>query len=197
MKTALLLSGGLDSAAIAWWKKPEYCIFINYGQSPFEGERRAAVSIAESIQSEFIELSIDCSSIGSGSLINSAPLDIAPSKEWWPFRNQMLITLAAPMALKLNVSKILFGSVKTDSFHKDGTNEFFTALNLIMVLQEGAIEIEAPAVNLRAEDLIKTSKIPVNLVKLTHSCHEHNFACGTCEGCIKHYAILKLLEIEF
>ena len=41
MTAALLLSGGMDSVAIAYWKRPRYGITINYGQEPAEGEIRA------------------------------------------------------------------------------------------------------------------------------------------------------------
>jgi len=31
---AILLSGGIDSAALACWQKPDLAININYGQKP-------------------------------------------------------------------------------------------------------------------------------------------------------------------
>ncbi len=37
-KTAILLSGGMDSIALAYWKRPELAITINYGQKPFLAE---------------------------------------------------------------------------------------------------------------------------------------------------------------
>ena len=36
MKTALLLSGGMHSVAIAWWRRPNIAITIDYGQLPAE-----------------------------------------------------------------------------------------------------------------------------------------------------------------
>jgi 7-cyano-7-deazaguanine synthase len=195
--TALLLSGGLDSAAIAWWKKPKFSFFVNYGQTPFIGEQRAAHLIAKSIKSKFIEINIDCRSIGSGSLAASAPVNEAPSKEWWPFRNQLLLTLAAPVALRVGAKEILMGSVKTDSFHKDGTLEFFERMNELLRMQEGNISVLAPAIEMKCEEIIRLSGIPPELISGTHSCHVSDYACGLCEGCIKHFAVLRILGIEY
>ena len=37
LKTGLLLSGGMDSIAIAWWKRPQWAITFDYGQTAAEG----------------------------------------------------------------------------------------------------------------------------------------------------------------
>lgn len=37
-KTAILLSGGMDSIALAYWKRPEIAITIDYGQKPAAAE---------------------------------------------------------------------------------------------------------------------------------------------------------------
>jgi 7-cyano-7-deazaguanine synthase len=195
--TALLLSGGLDSAAIAWWKRPNISFFIDYGQIPAAGERRSAQTIAQSINSELIEINVDCGHLGSGTLVHREPEPAAPSREWWPFRNQLLLTLAASTALRLNVKEIYFGSVLTDGFHKDGTEAFFEAANALTAMQEGEIKVSAPAINMRCEDVLKLSGIPNELMGLTHSCHVHEYACGLCEGCLKHFAVLRILGIEY
>jgi len=195
--TALLLSGGLDSAAIAWWKKPKFSFFIDYGQTPSVGERRAARLIAESVNSEFIEISVDCKGLGSGSLAASAPVKEAPSKEWWPFRNQLLLTLAAPTALRVGAKELLVGSVQTDGFHKDGTLEFYEQMAKLLQMQEGNISVSAPAIKMKCEDVIRISGIPKDLISSTHSCHVSDYACGLCEGCIKHFAVLRILGVEY
>lgn len=193
----LLISGGLDSAAMAWWKKPELCFFVNYGQKPAIGERNASKIISDSIDAKFIEINIDCKSLGSGTLAGKLSLSESPSEEWWPFRNQLLATLVGAKALELGVKKLLFGAVKTDHFHRDGSPDFFLQLNNLFNMQEGEITVEAPGVKTSCEDLIILSKIPYDLLLLTHSCHKNNFACGTCGGCVKHYAVLRMLGIKY
>ena len=48
MKRAILLSGGVDSSAIAFLERPQLAIVVDYGQLPAVGERRAAHAIANS-----------------------------------------------------------------------------------------------------------------------------------------------------
>lgn len=45
MKTALLLSGGMDSLAIAWWKRPDIAITLDYGQEAADAEKRASAAV--------------------------------------------------------------------------------------------------------------------------------------------------------
>ena len=44
MKTALLLSGGMDSIAIAWWKRPDIALTLDYGQQAANAEIKAATA---------------------------------------------------------------------------------------------------------------------------------------------------------
>lgn len=187
MKSALLLSGGMDSISIAFWKRPDICITLDYGQRPAPAEIRAseAVSSALNIRHEIIRA--DLSTLGSGDLSGSPALNIAPVSEWWPFRNQMLITLAAMKAVGLNVGKLLIGALRTDGAHLDGTTEFVSAISSLTQLQEGGLAVEAPAIMLDAVELVKASNIPIELLSWAHSCHVSDFACGLCRGCQKHY----------
>lgn len=38
MKTGLLLSGGMDSLTLAWWKRPDIAFTLNYGQLAAQAE---------------------------------------------------------------------------------------------------------------------------------------------------------------
>ena len=62
-----------------------------------------------------------------------------------PSENQLLLTLSAMAAVQDGVSRLLFGAVKTDSFHQDGSAAFFGQIGRLVALQEGGISIEAPA----------------------------------------------------
>jgi 7-cyano-7-deazaguanine synthase len=183
---AILLSGGIDSACIAYWKKPELAIHLNYGQRPAEAELNASWAIAESLHMEFITVDIDCSSLGSGDLTNSKPLAIAPVSEWWPFRNQLLMTLASMKAVTLGVEELFFGAVSTDNRHIDGTPIFFKKIAQLTRLQEGQLKISTPAIQYTTEQLVQKSKVPLSLLGWTHSCHTSNLPCGKCNGCFKH-----------
>lgn len=187
MTEALLLSGGMDSIAIAWWRRPAIGITIDYGQGPAPGEIRAAAAVADQLGMQHVVIRSDLSALGSGDLAGAAPLEIAPVREWWPFRNQMLVTLAAMKAIQLNADKLLIGCLKTDGAHADGTPAFVSTLDALLRLQEGSIKLEAPAIELDAVELIRTSSIPQEVLAWAHSCHVGEYACGYCRGCHKHF----------
>ncbi len=196
MKTALLLSGGMDSTAIAFWLKPDIAITIDYGQLSFRGELRAAKKICAEIGLEQVILTMDCRDIGSGDLAGTQALACAPVPEWWPFRNQFLITMGAMKAVSMQVDTLYFGSVSTDAAHADGRPEFFSNMSRLLSLQEGSISLEAPAITMRSEELIRKSGISPSLLYWSHSCHRSEYACGLCRGCSKHMQVLEALGLE-
>lgn len=195
-KTAILLSGGMDSIALAYWKRPELAITINYGQKPFQAELNASKEVARALGMEHIVIEIDCSALGAGIMSDNGPLSIAPTQEWWPYRNQLLVTLAAMKVIRLGVTELMLGTVKTDGIHKDGTKAFYESISSLMLLQEGAINITAPAIEMTTEELIRVSKVPESLLLWAHSCHVSNTPCGTCPGCIKYRKVRQNLGIE-
>lgn len=193
MKRAILLSGGIDSIALTNWKRPELAFTIDYGQSSAAGEIRAATKAAEVLGIIHEVISIDCSALGSGDLLNRPASSIAPASEWWPFRNQMLVTFAAMRGSALGVVEIMVGSVAGDAFHSDGTAEFYRQLDTVVSLQEGQIRVTAPALEMSSYDLIVKSNTPLSLLSWAHSCHRAEFACGQCRGCNKHREVMTQL----
>ena len=196
MKTALLLSGGMDSIAIAWWRRPELAITVDYGQRPAMAELRASASAAEAMGIEHVIVTADLGSLGSGDMAGTEPLSLAPVTEWWPFRNQMLVTLAAMKAVAHDVQRLLIGTLKTDGFHADGRPDFVMTLDALLRLQEGGLRLDAPAIALTSVELIRTSNIPMEVLAWAHSCHVGSHACGQCRGCQKHYQTLAELGVE-
>lgn len=187
----LLLSGGIDSTAIGWWKRPPIGLVIDYGQRSAAGEIQAATQVATLAGMRLDVLSIDCTSLGSGDLAGTAPLKVAPVSEWWPFRNQLLATMAAARALELGCDRIWLGCVASDDAHADGTETFIEHLNRLTQLQEGHIKVEAPALGLSSIQLVQQSRIPRSVLSWSHSCHTSPFACGSCRGCAKHREVFE------
>lgn len=189
----ILLSGGMDSFALAFMSKPDIALTIDYGQRPAKAELNAAKLLTERLGIPHLSLTIDLSSLGSGDLSDTAAIHLAPASDWWPFRNQALITLAAMKLLPLNVNEIHIGTVKSDSFHADGSLAFIQAMNNLLHLQEGNIQLRAPAISLTTTELVKASHIPYSLLAWSHSCHKANVACGQCRGCVKHREVVEEL----
>lgn len=194
MKTALLLSGGMDSIAIAYWKKPEQAITIDYGQRPFEGELRASVETARLLGIPHEIIIADCKALGSGDLLGKDSLPNAPCPEWWPFRNQLLLTLAGMKAVSRGIEELIFGTVSSDQIHADGRRLFFEQINSLFASQEGNVRVSVPAIEMTTQELITASGIPKSILMLAHSCHKENFACGNCRGCFKYLNVLEELK---
>ncbi|HBP21507.1 MAG TPA: 7-cyano-7-deazaguanine synthase [Planctomycetes bacterium] len=192
MGDVLLLSGGLDSTALAFQLKPPHAVVIDYGQVTARGEIVAARAVAEALAIPITVIEVDCRSVGSGLLAHQPTPAHSPSAEWWPFRNQLLASLAGAWAVSSaqKIETLLFGTVATDSFHRDGTKEFFTALNELMRAQEGGVGVAAPAIEKTSAALVREAEIPDSVLAWTHSCHRASVACGDCPGCAKRQEVL-------
>jgi 7-cyano-7-deazaguanine synthase len=192
--TVLLLSGGLDSSALAAWIRPGACLFVDYGQLAARSERWASERVAKELNLPWFELSVDCTPIGSGLMSEQPQVAVAPSTEWWPFRNQLLGTLAVAWAIARGFTRVAFGTVRGDGArHADGSEAFFSAFDALVAGQEGGIRIWTPATDLSTEELIMTSGIRRSVLGLTFSCHASDSGCGACPGCAKRTAVFDSL----
>ena len=172
-------------------EKPEVAFNINYGQAAAIAERNASRSICSALDIKLIEIDIDCSSLGSGDLVVKPELSCAPESDWWPYRNQLLITLCAMKAIEVGCTEILMGTVSSDQYHADGTEAFIKAISDLLALQEGTITVKSPALQLTSSELIKESGIPLELLAYAHSCHKSDIPCTNCRGCNKYYTTMR------
>jgi 7-cyano-7-deazaguanine synthase len=176
----------MDSIALAWSLRPRLSVTLDYGQLPARGEVQAASAACAELGLAHQVLRIDCASLGSGDLAGRPPLGVAPVSEWWPFRNQLLVTVAASLALKEGLSSVVLGVVANDSAHADGRSEFLQHMDALLRLQEGMLRLEYPAINESTVDLCNRVAIPHSVLAWAHSCHVAPVACGLCRGCVKH-----------
>lgn len=191
----LLFSGGLDSTAVAFWQKPDQLLFIDYGQISADGELRAAGQLAIELGIPLDARRANCRAFGSGHLAGQPALN-PELPEVWPFRNQLLITLAAAAYHEQSSLVIQIGTVASDKVHSDGRKQFFFRINKLLAYQSNC-RIEAPAIDFTSLQLIRMSKLPSALLAWTFSCHRGNLACGLCRGCTKHYeTVAALREFE-
>ena len=196
MSSAILLSGGMDSVALAHWMRPDVAYTIDYGQLPAAGEIRSAAAVCESLGIRHRIIHANSQELGSGDLAGKNPSHLAPVTEWWPFRNQLLLTLAGAAAINDGVTDLIFGAVSTDCCHADGHSAFFERISALMETQEGGIRVRVPAIELTSAELIQQSGVPITVLAWSHSCHVAAFACGTCRGCEKHARTMKELGHE-
>jgi 7-cyano-7-deazaguanine synthase len=180
------LSGGIDSTALAYWKRPRIAVTVDYGQASANAESAAATKVARDLNVVHTVVNLNLRELGSGIMVDKAQPHVAPTVEWWPFRNQLLVTIAAMVAIQHECPQVWIATVSADrNRHLDGTPRFITALNRLLASQEGTIRLVAPAVRLNSQALVERAKLPANVLAWCHSCHTGPLACGTCPGCIK------------
>lgn len=196
MKTALLLSGGMDSVALAWWKRPDVAFTVDYGQLAASAEIEASAAICRALSIPHTILRFDARSLGSGDMAGALPDSHAPASDWWPYRNQLLVTLVAAKAVAIGVQRLWLGTVASDGTHKDGTPEFIEYVSRLLSYQEGDITVGAPAIAMRTVELIRTSGIPSSMLAWAHSCHKADVPCCNCRGCNKHLEVLQELGTD-
>jgi len=190
----LLLSGGLESTALAAWRRPDLALTIDYGQTPARAEAEAASAICRDLGLEHHQLRVDCRHLGSGLLASSEPAANAPSPEWWPYRNQILVNLAAAWGLSRGITSSTVGAVLGDGErHVDGKAACYERLDVRLAMQEGGMRVSAPAANMTSEELITASGIPDAVLGWTHSCHRSDLSCGDCPGCAKRREVFEHL----
>lgn len=191
MRDLLLLSGGIESSAIAAWLRPALNLTIDYGQRAARAEIQASKQICTELNLVHDVLHVPIPDLGAGTLSPNACAEVSAHPEFWPFRNQFLITLGAMFATKQGCSTIIIGTVRTDIRHRDGSPEFIMAMSRLLSMQEGGITLTTPALNMKTIDLIRKSRIEEGVLAWTHSCHVENLACGSCNGCVKHSSIMQ------
>lgn len=187
---ALLFSGGIDSTAIAVWQRPDLLVSVDYGQAPAGGELRAATAIAERLALHHEIIRIDCRQLGQGHLAGRDASALGAAPEWWPYRNQLLVTVCAMRFVSDGLKQVLIGTVAGDEVHHDGRPAFVDALNTLLNLQEGGVNLLAPAIGLSSETLLERVPGVAELLPWTFSCHVSDQACGQCRGCAKHRMVL-------
>lgn len=181
----LLFSAGIESTCLAHMLRPDVCLTINYGQISAHGEIRSAENITRHLSLRHEVLVIDAAALGTGQMAGKPTIKEATIPELWPFRNQLLITLAAMKFVGTGAVNIIIGSAKNDSSHKDGTSEFMQLINDILKMQEGDVRLSAPAINLESIELMRESNIDVDVLDMTFSCFQAEYPCGQCRGCWK------------
>ncbi|MDR2719945.1 MAG: 7-cyano-7-deazaguanine synthase QueC [Nitrososphaerota archaeon] len=194
-KCVVVLSGGPDSAIVAYWAKNQgyqvYPLTFNYGQIAVK-ETLAAQRIAETIDTN--TKIIDLSSLKNifnqtTALVNrnipltsefTAPIIV-------PFRNAIFLSVAVAYANTVGADKIFYGAHGSDeSCYPDCRREFYEAFEQATRLgTDQNISIYAPYNGKKKADVIKSGaelKVPL---EATWSCYlDGEKHCGTCESCV-------------
>ncbi|MDR0460740.1 MAG: 7-cyano-7-deazaguanine synthase QueC [Nitrososphaerota archaeon] len=194
-KCVVILSGGPDSAIVAYWAKTldyqVYPLTFKYGQIAVK-ETFAAQKIAETlgINTKIIDISALRDIFNqTSSLVNR---DIPLTSEFTasiivPFRNGIFLSVAVAYALTVGADKIFYGAHGSDeACYPDCRREFYEAFEKAAQLgTDQNISICAPFSGKEKAELFKIGvelKVPL---EQTWSCYlDKEKHCGQCEACI-------------
>lgn len=209
MKKIVLLSGGVDSTtclAVALQDcKPEDVMAVNmyYGQKhrrEIESARRIAayygVEIMEVDMSPIFSKS-DCSLLASSdkAIPHESYADQQketcgqPVSTYVPFRNGLMLSAAASIAVSVGASLVYYGAHADDAAgnaYPDCSAPFTEAINrAIYEGTGGKVSVIAPFVTFNKAEVVKTGLALGVPYKMTWSCYEGGEKpCGKCGTCI-------------
>lgn len=218
MKKAIsVLSGGLDCtvATSAFAKDYEiHAITFNYGQKAFEREVKAARQICEKMNWSHEVIGLPWLAEISTSSLNTADdipevsfddLDDAEKSEktaqsvWVPARNMVFTSIAVSYAESIGAEMIIVGwDAEEAATFPDNSKEFLDAFNeLIDVGSPDEIRIEAPAIDLDKEEIVRLGVETGAPMELSYSCYKGGEKhCGVCESCMRRRRAFKNSGIE-
>jgi len=183
-ESVLLLSGGLDSSTLAYTHDPDLAVTVDYGQVFAAAEIDASAQIAAELSIPHEVIDVDCGNLGAGTMADGDVSVEGQPSEWWPYRNQLVITLVAMEAIQRDADRLLVGAVAGEE-HADCQPKFFELIDSLISYQEGNLTVKAPAINQTTEELVRQAHPPKSLLGWTHSCTASNTACGECGSCKK------------
>ena len=219
MKKAIsVMSGGLDcTVATAVYSKDYeiHAITFDYGQKAATQEIRASKEICERMgwSHEVIELDW-LSRISNSSLNTDDDIpevdendldDLDKSSEtasnvWVPARNTVFTSIALSYAESIGAEIIIVGwNGEEGATFPDNSKEYLDEFNnLISVGSPEKIRIEAPAIDLDKEEIVKLGLDVGAPMELSYSCYKgEEIPCGVCESCMRRKRAFKKMGLEY
>ncbi|MDH5443365.1 MAG: 7-cyano-7-deazaguanine synthase QueC [Hadesarchaea archaeon] len=196
MKAVCLLSGGLDSATAAAIAKHEgyklYCLSFNYGQIA-TNEIESAKKIAKALgakEHRVVDISFLKQLYGPGATVLLDEQMPMPEKFEQsiivPFRNGILLAIAAGYAATIGAEVIFYGAQEDDArFYPDCRQEFVSAIaQAISLGTESKLTVRNPLADKTKAEAIKLAVELGVPLELTWSCYlNRELHCGRCESC--------------
>ena len=218
MKKAIsVLSGGLDCTVATSTFAKDYeihAITFNYGQKSFKRELKASREICDKMNwtHEVIDLpwlsKISTSSLNTSEEIqevSSNDLDDieksmkTASSVWVPARNTVFTSIALSYAESIGAEIIIVGwDAEEAATFPDNSKEFLENFNkLIEAGSPDNIKIEAPAIDLNKEEIVKLGADVGAPMELSYSCYKGTEKhCGVCESCMRRKRAFEKAKIK-
>lgn len=204
-KGVILVSGGLDSTTLMYQfvaQNVEFVpLFINYGQHCASKEYDTLLKVIPEKYKDKIE-TIDISSIfkySKSKFIRPVDLwkdDIKAEDLYIPYRNVLLMTVAASFAQTLGLNKVYAAFINSNHAKEiDCSMEFFTKLESLLY-EYGSIRINMPFREMTKTEVAKLGLELKAPIEMTYSCQVNaDMPCGACPNCVDRInAINNILE---
>lgn len=194
-RVVVLLSGGVDSSACCLYFRLQgwdvYPFFVDYGQRAAESEWLAAISVADSLALR-TPFKVTVPEVGQlyPSLLTTAsehvPRNLISSniREYFPYRNLLLVTLASIHAVRHHVQSVGIGLIDTgESSYPDTRPDYLEALNKLVEC-ERPVTVVAPFIQLTKHEVVAYCHEHNFDISLTYSCsYRPGTHCGHCSSC--------------
>ena len=118
---------------------------------------------------------------------------------WVPARNMVFTSIATSFAESIGAEIIIVGwDAEEAATFPDNSKEFMDAFNeLISIGSPENIKIEAPAIDLNKEEIVKLGVEVGAPMELSYSCYAgRDKHCGICESCMRRKRAFKKLKIK-
>ena len=118
---------------------------------------------------------------------------------WVPARNMVFTSIATSFAESIGAEIIIVGwDAEEAATFPDNSKEFMDAFNeLISIGSPENIKIEAPAIDLNKEEIVKLGVDVGAPMELSYSCYAgRDKHCGVCESCMRRKRAFKKLKIK-
>jgi 7-cyano-7-deazaguanine synthase len=194
-KTVVLLSGGMDSAALLALAVKRglraHALTVDYGQRSARREIPAARSLARALDVPHRVLRVRAfREFGKGL---SPLLDPKTAFRPWrpnygdayvPHRNLFLLSLACAHAESLGARRVLYGALRSDRDYWDASGSFFARLNRALALKPRAIRVETPLRRYGKPEVLRLGLRLGVPYELTYTCFTGGRRpCGRCAAC--------------
>lgn len=194
----VVFSGGMDSATALWWARREFsavsAVSFSYGSKHNARELAAADAICRKLEIPRLEIPLDF--IGKyfhssllktgGDIPEGAYNEDNMASTVVPFRNGIMLAIAAGMAESRGLSRVMMANHFGDhAIYPDCREEFVTHMSDAMRSGTYAgVEVLAPYTTISKTDIARIGKRLGIDYSLTYSCYKgESRHCGRCATC--------------
>lgn len=198
MNNVAIVSGGMDSVVMLYANKSDIGHVLNfyYGSKHNAKERPFARHHAQQLQKDYVEIDLSfVENLFKSDLLQSGGdipeghyADPTMKRTVVPFRNGIMLSIAAGFAESVGAKKVYYGAHGGDhAIYPDCRPEFFTAINQASVLGTYAqVEIAAPFMRMNKRAIGELGQT-LNLDwTQTWTCYKGGDKhCGVCGACVE------------